>query len=167
MTTIAIIGPGAVGLGAGAALTDNGHAVTFVGRQRFDLVTIETEEGVFSRHMAKSIVDEAVPKADWVLVCTKAHQTPAAAGLIRAAVGADTRVATLQNGIEHAERLAGMCRRRRRWFRWWSIFRPGGWAMAKGCGAAAPGLPSRTPGVAAISAPCLPAPSSRHRRLMI
>lgn len=106
MTTIAIIGPGAVGLCAGAALTDNGHAVTFAGRQRFDLVTVKTEEGIFRRHMAKSIVDGAVPPADWVLVCTKAHQTPAAAGAIRAAIGPGTRVAVLQNGVEHAERLA-------------------------------------------------------------
>ena len=106
MTTIAIIGPGAVGLCAGAALTDNGHAVTFAGRQRFDLVTIKTEEGVFRRHMAKSIVDGAMPPADWVLVCTKAHQTSAAAGAIRAAIGPATRIAVLQNGVEHAERLA-------------------------------------------------------------
>ncbi len=108
MATIAIIGPGAVGLCAGAALTDKGHAVTFAGRQRFDLVTIKTEEGVFRRHMAKSIVDETLPKADWVLVCTKAHQTPAAAGLIGAAIGPNTRVAVLQNGVEHVERLAGI-----------------------------------------------------------
>ena len=106
MTTIAIIGPGAVGLCAGAALTDNGHAVTFAGRQRFDLITIRTEEGVFRRHMAKSIIDGDVPPADWVLVCTKAHQTPAAAGAIRAAIGPGTRIAVLQNGVEHAERLA-------------------------------------------------------------
>ncbi len=108
MTTIAIVGPGAVGLCAGAALTDKGHFVTFAGRQRFDLVTVKTEEGVFRRHMAKSIIDEAMPKADWVLVCTKAHQTPAAAGLIGAAVGPNTRVAVLQNGVEHVERLTGI-----------------------------------------------------------
>ena len=108
MTTIAIIGPGAVGLCAGAALTDKGHAVTFVGRQRFDLVTVKTEEGVFRRHMAKSIIDGAVPAADWLLICTKAHQTAGAAVAIRAAIGPDTRVAVLQNGVEHAERLAGI-----------------------------------------------------------
>ncbi len=108
MVTINLIGPGAVGLCAGAALTDNGHVVTFVGRQRFDLVTVKTEEGVFRRHMAKSIVDNALPKADWLLICTKAHQTAGAADRIRAAVGPDTRVAVLQNGVEHVERLAGI-----------------------------------------------------------
>ena len=108
MATINLIGPGAIGLCAGAALTDNGHAVTFVGRQRFDLVTVKTEEGIFRRHMAKSIIDNAVPKADWLLLCTKAHQTAGAAAAIRAAIGPGTRVAVLQNGVEHVERLAGI-----------------------------------------------------------
>lgn len=106
MTTIAIIGPGAVGLCVGAALMDNGHAVSFAGRQVFDLVTIKTEEGVFRRHIAKSIVDGAAPQADWVLVCTKAHQTVGAANAIRAAIGPNSRVAVLQNGVEHRARVA-------------------------------------------------------------
>ncbi len=105
MTTIAIIGPGAIGLCAGAALMDNGHTVSFAGRQPFDLVTIKTEEGVFRRHVAKSIVDGAVPQADWVLVCTKAHQTAGAANAIRAAIGPSSRVAVLQNGVEHRSRV--------------------------------------------------------------
>jgi len=106
MTTIAIIGPGAIGLTAGAALMDKACEVTFAGRQRFDLVTVKTDEGVFRRHVAKSIIDGAVPPADWVLVCVKAYQTPGAADAIRSAVGPGTRVAVLQNGVEHAERLA-------------------------------------------------------------
>ncbi len=106
MTRIAIIGPGAIGLSTGAALMDNGHAVTFAGRQAFELVTIKTEEGVFRRHVAQSIIDRNVPPADWVLVCTKAHQVLGATEAIRAAVGEGARVAVLQNGVEHAERLS-------------------------------------------------------------
>jgi len=106
MTTITIIGPGAVGLCVGAALMDRGHAVSFAGRQPFDLVTVKTEEGVFRRHIALSIIDGAAPPADRVLICTKAHQTAAAADAIRSAIGRETRVAVLQNGVEHAERLA-------------------------------------------------------------
>lgn len=108
MTTINLIGPGAIGLCAGAALLDNGHAVTFAGRQPFELVTIKTEEGVFRRHPAKSIVDGTLAPADWLLLCTKAHQTAGAADTIRKAVGPGTRVAVLQNGVEHAERLASI-----------------------------------------------------------
>jgi 2-dehydropantoate 2-reductase len=108
MTHIVIIGPGAIGLCTGAALMDNDHVVTFVGRQFFDRVTIETEAGVFRRHSAKSIVDVPVPIADWVLVCTKAHQTAGAAEAIRAATGPGTRLAVLQNGVEHTERLRGI-----------------------------------------------------------
>lgn len=106
MTTIAIIGPGAIGLTAGAALMDKACEVAFAGRQPFDLVTVKTEEGVFRRHVAKSIIDGTVPPADWALVCTKAHQTQGAADAIRSAVGPGTRVAVLQNGVEHVERLA-------------------------------------------------------------
>jgi 2-dehydropantoate 2-reductase len=106
MTTITLIGPGAIGLCAGAALMDKGHEVTFAGRQGFDLVTVKTEEGVFRRHVAKAVIDGAAPPADWVLVCVKAHQTMGAADAIRSAIGPATRVAVLQNGVEHAERLA-------------------------------------------------------------
>ncbi len=108
MTTIAIIGPGAIGLCVGTALLDQGHTVTFAGRQPFELVTIKTEEGVFRRHPAKSIVDGRLATADWVLICTKAHQTAGAADAIRAAIGPGTRIAVLQNGVEHAERLVSI-----------------------------------------------------------
>ena len=106
MTTIAIVGPGAIGLCAGAALIDAGHDVTFAGRQPFDLLTVKAEEGVFRRHSVKSTIDGCVAPADWVLVCTKAHQTAGAAEAIRSAIGLGTRIAVLQNGVEHAERLA-------------------------------------------------------------
>jgi len=106
MTTINLIGPGAVGLCAGAALMDAGCAVTFVGRQAFEFVTVRNETGVLHRYAAKSIIDYTVTPGDWVLVCTKAHQTAAAADAIRSAIGPGTRVAVLQNGVEHAERLA-------------------------------------------------------------
>ncbi len=108
MTRITIIGPGAIGLTVGAALIDAGHAVTFAGRQPFELVTVKTEEGVFRRHVAKSIIDEPVPPADWSLVCTKAHQTEGAAETIRRAVAPGARAAVLQNGVEHTERLASI-----------------------------------------------------------
>lgn len=44
--------------------------------------------------------------ADWVLVCTKTHQTAAAAPWLRRLCAPGTRVAVLQNGIGHVERVA-------------------------------------------------------------
>ncbi|ESQ75080.1 2-dehydropantoate 2-reductase [Asticcacaulis sp. AC402] len=102
MTSIALIGPGAVGLTVGAALIDAGHDVTLVSRQIFDELAVDTAEGPFRRHSAH--IGPAVP-SDWVLLCTKAHQTASAGEAIRAAIGPRTRIAVLQNGVEHRERV--------------------------------------------------------------
>jgi 2-dehydropantoate 2-reductase len=49
--------------------------------------------------------EQAAP-ADWVVLCTKAHQIPGAAAWMDALVGPRTRVAVMQNGVDHAERVA-------------------------------------------------------------
>lgn len=103
MSSITLIGPGAVGLTVGAALIDAGHDVTFVSRQAFPEVAIDTADGPFRRHPAQ--IGPAKP-SDWVFVCTKAHQTASAGDAIRAAIGPGTRIAVLQNGVEHKERVA-------------------------------------------------------------
>ncbi|MGY8687767.1 MAG: 2-dehydropantoate 2-reductase N-terminal domain-containing protein, partial [Verrucomicrobiales bacterium] len=46
--------------------------------------------------------------ARWVLLATKAHQVEGASSWLERLVGSDTRVAVLQNGVEHVERLCGM-----------------------------------------------------------
>jgi 2-dehydropantoate 2-reductase len=43
---------------------------------------------------------------DWVLLCTKAHQTETAAPWLTRLCTPQTRVAVLQNGIDHAARVA-------------------------------------------------------------
>lgn len=43
---------------------------------------------------------------DWVLLCTKTHQTQSAAPWLARLCAAKTRVAVLQNGIGHVERVA-------------------------------------------------------------
>jgi 2-dehydropantoate 2-reductase len=48
--------------------------------------------------------EKEIAPADWVLLCVKAHQVPSAAGWLRAAVGPHTKIAVLQNGVEHRER---------------------------------------------------------------
>ncbi|ESQ86632.1 2-dehydropantoate 2-reductase [Asticcacaulis sp. AC460] len=103
MSSITLIGPGAVGLTVGAALIDAGHDVTFVSRQTFAEIAVDTADGPFRRHAAK--IGLATP-SDWVFVCTKAHQTASAGDAIRAAIGPATRIAVLQNGVEHNDRVA-------------------------------------------------------------
>ncbi|HVZ29068.1 MAG TPA: 2-dehydropantoate 2-reductase [Asticcacaulis sp.] len=106
MTTITLIGPGAVGLTVGAGLLDAGHDVRFVARQAFDTLTVKTDEGVFRRHQVKVIGQNEIAPTDWVFLCVKAHQVASAAEALTAAIGPDTRVAVLQNGVEHRERVA-------------------------------------------------------------
>jgi len=45
---------------------------------------------------------------DWVLLCTKAHETPSAAPWLARLCAASTKVAVLQNGIDHAGRVAAL-----------------------------------------------------------
>ncbi len=58
-----------------------------------------------NRSSASSDPAEATP-VDWVFLCTKAHQTPSSAPWLAKLCGPGTRVAVLQNGIEHTRRVA-------------------------------------------------------------
>jgi len=107
MTTIAIIGPGAIGGILAAWLgQDPDHAVTVCARTVFDHLEVETPTGVI-RSTPRVIVtpDDAKP-VDWVLITTKAYDAAAAARWLPALRRADTRVVVLQNGVEHVERFA-------------------------------------------------------------
>lgn len=106
MTQILVVGPGAIGLCVGAALIDAGHQVTFAARQRFAELSVADEGRLARPRPATTITHSADARpVDWVLLCVKAHQVPGAADWLTA-VGPGTRVAILQNGVEHRERVA-------------------------------------------------------------
>jgi 2-dehydropantoate 2-reductase len=69
-------------------------------------LTVEQSDGAIEIPI-KALTDptEAEPR-DWVLLCTKAHDTLSSAPWLQRLCGPRTRVAVLQNGIGHAERLA-------------------------------------------------------------
>lgn len=106
MTTITLIGPGAIGLSVGMALIDAGHNVTFVSRQPFTAITLTAPDGTVRTQPIKVVAAKDAPVADWVLLCVKAHQVASAADALQACVGSQTRVAVLQNGVEHRENVA-------------------------------------------------------------
>src|SRR5439155_26491293 len=55
----------------------------------------------------RAVSDPAeAPRPDLVLVCVKSYDTPAAATALRPAVGPDTIVLSLQNGVENEDILA-------------------------------------------------------------
>ena len=106
MATIAIIGPGAVGGVIAASLLKTGHEVTLCARRAIGDVTVTLLSGDI-KLTAPVLTDPAKGSVvDWVLVATKAYDASGAAAWFPQLVGPQTRVAILQNGVEHRERFA-------------------------------------------------------------
>jgi 2-dehydropantoate 2-reductase len=107
MTTIAIIGPGAIGGVLAAWLgQDPDLAVTVCARTPFDRLEVETPTGEITSS-ARVVTDPADARpADWVLIATKAYDAAGAARWLPSVCREDTPVVVLQNGVEHVERFA-------------------------------------------------------------
>lgn len=116
---IAIMGAGAVGSYYGGLLARAGHAVTLIGRAThvaaierdgLRLQTLTFDERVPVR---ASSDPATVAGADWVLCCVKSNDTEAAAAALRPHLAPGTRILSLQNGLENAERLQALLPRHR------------------------------------------------------
>lgn len=106
MAAIAVVGVGAIGAVCAARLAPRGDLLCCV-RTPFRELVVEAPDGVHLRTTPRVETDPArVETAAWLLLATKAHQIEGAAAWLDALVGPDTRVAVLQNGVEHAERVA-------------------------------------------------------------
>jgi 2-dehydropantoate 2-reductase len=112
MARIAIVGPGAIGGLVAAWLERSGaHEVVLCARTGFAELVVTTPEGeLTSQPMVLTDPSDAEP-VDWVLVATKAYDVEATAPWLTRLVGSETRVAVLQNGVEHVERFEGMVER--------------------------------------------------------
>jgi 2-dehydropantoate 2-reductase len=104
---IAVIGPGAIGGTVAFALAPS-HELVICANQPFDKLSITRVQSGERQSLAVKVLTSPseAKRVDWVLVCVKAHQTSAIAAWLRALVGPLTRVAMLQNGVEHRERVA-------------------------------------------------------------
>jgi 2-dehydropantoate 2-reductase len=106
VASILLIGPGAIGATLAAWLAqDDRHDVAVAARTPFDSIEVQTPEGVI--HAKPRVFTEFrdVRPVDWVLVATKAYDSDAAALWFPTAVGPRTRVAVIQNGVEHVARF--------------------------------------------------------------
>lgn len=110
---IAIMAAGAVGGYFGARLAAAGHDVTFMARGahltaiRANGLTIQSTLGDLHLKNAKATDDPAsIGPVDIVLFAVKLWDTETAAALARPLIGPQTRVITLQNGIDSVERIA-------------------------------------------------------------
>jgi len=102
---IAVVGVGAVGAVCAARLAQRGDLCCCV-RTPFRELVLEAPGARLVSSPRVETDPARVGPAEWVLLATKAHQIEGAAPWLEALVGAETRVAVLQNGVEHAERVA-------------------------------------------------------------
>lgn len=104
-TTIAVVGAGAIGGVMAAALGDCGHDVRLCVRTPFErLRRISGDEATDYDFPIHTSADGLGP-VDWVFLCTKAYQNEAARPWLDRLVDANTRVAVMQNGVDHVERV--------------------------------------------------------------
>ncbi|MGE4528550.1 MAG: 2-dehydropantoate 2-reductase [Rhodospirillaceae bacterium] len=105
--SVAVIGLGSIGGIVAGSLAAAGRCnLTLCVRRAISRLDIERPEDRIDVPV-RALTDpaEAEP-ADWVLIATKAQQTASTAPWLARLCGPGTRVATLQNGIGHAARLA-------------------------------------------------------------
>ena len=103
--SIAVIGPGAIG-GTVAAWLARAHDVILCARTPLAALVVETPEGVIEARPEVLTDPGGATPVDWVLIATKAYDAASAATWLPGLVGAGTRVAVLQNGVEHVARFA-------------------------------------------------------------
>lgn len=108
MARIAIVGPGAIGGVVAAWLHYTGrHEVILCARRSLGELRVETPVGLLASRPAVLTDPAQATPGEWVLVCTKAYDAPGAAVWFDGLVTPRTRIAVLQNGVQHRARFAG------------------------------------------------------------
>ncbi len=113
MTSIAVVGAGGVGGYLGGRLAAAGHDVRFLARGE-NLVALRRSGLRVTNGASEWSVPELrasddprdIAEVDFVLLCVKTSQLPAAIDALSPMVGADTAVVTVQNGVEAPEQVA-------------------------------------------------------------
>lgn len=103
---IAVIGGGAIGGLLAAFAHEYGHDVTLCVRTPIDELTVRTDGEVLHAGVRFATKPLEVTPVDWVFLTTKAQDTAGAAEWMTALCGPDTAVAVVQNGVDHADRVA-------------------------------------------------------------
>jgi 2-dehydropantoate 2-reductase len=102
-----VIGLGGIGgIIAGVLRHADRHDVVACARRSIGHLTVEQPEGTLEVALHTLTEPAAAEPVDWVLVCTKAHETASAAPWLARLCRPSTRVAVLQNGIDHVARVA-------------------------------------------------------------
>jgi len=105
--SVAVIGLGSIGgVMAGCLRAAVHHDVVACVRRPIERLTVERPEGTVEVALRAFTDPRQATPADWVLLATKAHHTASAAPWLARLCRPSTRVAVLQNGIDHAARVA-------------------------------------------------------------
>jgi 2-dehydropantoate 2-reductase len=105
-STIAVVGLGSIGGGIAGSLCAAGrHDVVACTRRPLERLILERPEGNVDTPLCTLTDPAAAQPVDWVLLCTKAHETPSTGPWLARLCKPSTRVAVLQNGIDHAGRV--------------------------------------------------------------
>ncbi|MBI5947429.1 MAG: 2-dehydropantoate 2-reductase [Chloroflexi bacterium] len=112
MSKIVVVGAGAVGGYYGGLLARGGHDVTFVMRSGLEEVReqgldVRSPNGDFHVRVGAVASTAEAGVADWVVCSLKATAIDEAERLVRPAVGPETRILALMNGLGIEERFAG------------------------------------------------------------
>lgn len=108
MTTIALIGPGAIGGTIATWLAQREDIdLTVCVRTPFETLSVETPDATITAIPKIATSPEGLSPVDWVLVATKTYDDAAAAAWLKPLLGPDTKVAVIRNGVEHREAFAG------------------------------------------------------------
>ena len=107
MTRVAIVGPGAIGGTVAAWLAQNAALdVSICARTPFETLRLEAPGGTMEATLPVLTDPAEATPVDWVLVATKTYDVGGAAAWLSRLARPGTRVAILQNGVEHVERFA-------------------------------------------------------------
>jgi 2-dehydropantoate 2-reductase len=105
--TVAVVGMGSIGgVAAGCLAAAGRNDVVVCLRRPIERLTLDRPDGTVELPLQSRTDPTRAEPVDWVLLCTKTHQTESAAPWLSRLCTPQTSVAVLQNGIDHAARVA-------------------------------------------------------------
>ena len=110
-TTIAVVGPGAIGSTVAALVHSAGHQVVVCGRTPRDSIEVRSDDGnsIVVPGPVRTDPETTDGPVDVVILAVKDTQTEDAARWLARLCGENTVVCALQNGVEQVDRVGRFC----------------------------------------------------------
>ncbi|MDQ8185905.1 2-dehydropantoate 2-reductase [Pelagicoccus sp. SDUM812002] len=106
MPKIAVIGPGAIGGTLASFLLENPqNTASICARTPFEKLEITANSQTLTHPVTVHTHSSSTTLVDWIVLATKTYQVPQAANWFERLSGHGTRIAVVQNGVEHLANL--------------------------------------------------------------